>query len=91
MRLFLASTSPARLATLRAAGIAPIVVPSGVDEEAAVRDAEAISGPLAAADMVLLLARAKAETALTQAGSSKRQKRQRPLPTGCCSRRQHRN
>jgi septum formation protein len=67
MRLFLASTSPARLATLRAAGIEPIVVPSGVDEEAAVRDAEAISGPLAAADMVLLLARAKAEAALTQA------------------------
>jgi septum formation protein len=67
MRLFLASTSPARLATLRAAGIEPVVVPSGVDEEAAVRDAEAISGPLAAADMVLLLARAKAEAALTQA------------------------
>jgi septum formation protein len=43
------------------------VVPSGVDEDAAVREAEAISGPLAAADMVLLLARAKAEAALTQA------------------------
>jgi septum formation protein len=67
MRLYLASTSPARLATLRAAGIEPIVVPSGVDEDAAVREAEAISGPLAAADMVLLLARAKAEAALTQA------------------------
>jgi len=67
MRLYLASTSPARLATLRAAGIEPIVVPSGVDEEAAVRHAEAQSGPLAAADMVLLLARAKAEAALAQA------------------------
>ncbi len=67
MRLYLASTSPARLATLRAAGIEPIVVPSGVDEEAAVRKAEAVSGPLAAADMVLLLARAKAEAAITQA------------------------
>jgi septum formation protein len=67
MRLFLASTSPARLATLRAAGIAPVVVSSGVDEEAAVRDAEATSGPLAAVDMVLLLARAKAEAALAQA------------------------
>jgi septum formation protein len=67
MRLYLASTSPARLATLRAAGIEPIVVPSGVDEDAAVREAEAVSGPLAAADMVLLLARAKAESALSQA------------------------
>jgi septum formation protein len=67
MRLYLASTSPARLATLRAAGIEPIVVPSGVDEEAAVREAEATSGPLSAADMVLLLARAKAEAAFTQA------------------------
>ena len=66
MRLYLASTSPARLATLRAAGIEPIVVPSGVDEDAAVREAEVISGPLPAADMVLLLARAKAEAALTQ-------------------------
>jgi septum formation protein len=66
MRLYLASTSPARLATLRAAGIDPIVVPSGVDEDAAVRGAEANSGPLAAADMVLLLARAKAEAALAQ-------------------------
>jgi septum formation protein len=66
MRLYLASTSPARLATLRAAGIDPIVVPSGVDEDAAVREAEANSGPLAAADMVLLLARAKAEAALAQ-------------------------
>ncbi|MCF8541135.1 MAG: Maf family nucleotide pyrophosphatase [Aurantimicrobium sp.] len=67
MRLYLASTSPARLATLRAAGIEPIVVPSGVDEDAAVREAEAVSGPLPAAEMVLLLARAKAEAALAQA------------------------
>jgi septum formation protein len=70
MRLYLASTSPARLATLRAAGIEPIVVPSGVDEDAAVREAEANSGPLAAADMVLLLARAKAEAALAQSAAA---------------------
>jgi septum formation protein len=70
MRLYLASTSPARLATLRAAGIEPIVVPSGVDEDAAVRAAEAISGPLAAADMVVLLARAKAEAALAQSAAA---------------------
>ena len=64
MRLYLASTSPARLTTLRAAGIEPVVVASGVDEEAVVRDAEAKSGRLEAADMVLLLAQAKAEAAL---------------------------
>ena len=57
MRLYLASTSPARLATLRAAGIEPILLSSGVDEEAAV----AAAGPLTAPEMVLLLARLKAE------------------------------
>ena len=57
MHLYLASTSPARLATLRAVGIEPIAIPSKVDEEAAV----AAAGPLSAAEMVLLLARLKAE------------------------------
>ncbi len=57
MRLYLASTSPARLATLRAAGIEPMLLPSGVDEDAAVEAA----GPLTAPEMVLLLARLKAE------------------------------
>ncbi|MEJ1229342.1 MAG: Maf family protein [Galbitalea sp.] len=57
MRLYLASTSPARLATLRAAGIEPVLLPSGVDEDAAVEAA----GPLTAPEMVLLLARLKAE------------------------------
>lgn len=56
MRLYLASTSPARLATLRAAGIEPIVLPSMVDEDAAV----AAAGQLTPAEMVLLLARLKA-------------------------------
>ncbi|HEV7948913.1 MAG TPA: septum formation inhibitor Maf, partial [Glaciihabitans sp.] len=41
MRLYLASTSPARLATLRAAGIEPILLPSFVDEDAAVEAATA--------------------------------------------------
>ena len=57
MRLYLASTSPARLATLRAAGIEPIAIAPGVDEEAAV----AAAGPLSPPDMVMLLARLKAE------------------------------
>jgi septum formation protein len=57
VRLYLASTSPARLATLRAAGIEPILLSSGVDEEAVA----AAAGALGAADLVQLLARAKAE------------------------------
>ena len=66
MRLYLASTSPARLATLRSSGIEPVVVPSEVDEEAAVAAAEAeAGGPLSPEDMVQLLAQAKAEAVLT--------------------------
>ena len=61
MRLYLASTSPARLQTLRAAGIEPIAIAPGVDEEAVVAATEAASGPIEAPDMVQLLARAKAE------------------------------
>ena len=60
MRLYLASTSPARLQTLRAAGIEPVVRPSHVDEDAAV----AAAGPLTPAEMVELLARVKAEAVL---------------------------
>lgn len=58
MRLYLASTSPARLATLRAAGVDPVLLASGVDEEAA---AAAAPGPLDGPALVDLLARAKAE------------------------------
>ena len=57
MRLYLASTSPARLATLRAVGVEPVLLASDVDEDAAV----AAAGPLTAAEMVLFLARLKAE------------------------------
>ena len=57
MRLTLASTSPARLATLRAAGIEPDTISPGVDEDAVV----AAAGHLEPAAMVELLARAKAE------------------------------
>ena len=58
MRLYLASTSPARLATLRAAGVDPVLVASGVDEEAV---AAAAPSPLDGPALVELLARAKAE------------------------------
>jgi septum formation protein len=61
VRLYLASTSPARLATLRATGVEPIVLPSNVDEEGAV----AAAGPLTPTEMVQLLARLKAEAVVT--------------------------
>ncbi|MWV50609.1 septum formation inhibitor Maf [Rathayibacter sp. VKM Ac-2803] len=65
MRLYLASTSPARLALLRATGIEPVVVPSQVDEPAAVARAEAEGGAALDADAtVALLARAKATAVL---------------------------
>jgi septum formation protein len=69
MRLVLASTSPARLALLTAAGVDPQVVPSDVDEPAAVLAAEEEAGrPLAPEEMVLLLARAKAEAVAALVG-----------------------
>lgn len=61
--LLLASASPARLAILRAAGIDPLVEVSDVDEPAVLRELAAARrdpGPVAAADQVLALARAKA-------------------------------
>ena len=61
VRLVLASSSPARLTLLRAAGIQPTVVVSDVDEEAAVAAARVTYGALEPADIALLLARAKCE------------------------------
>ncbi len=61
MTLLLASASPARLDTLRAAGFDPSVRVSDVDEDQALADATARLGPLAPADAVLVLAQAKAE------------------------------
>ena len=66
--LLLASASPARLATLRAAGLDPLVRVSSVDEDAALAAAEALHGPLTAADVALLLARAKAEDVVRDLG-----------------------
>lgn len=60
-RLLLASASPARRATLRSAGIEPVVAVSGVDEHDVLTDAVAKAGVLTPADAVLVLARAKAE------------------------------
>ncbi|MFB8191225.1 Maf family protein [Microbacterium sp. NPDC055988] len=61
MRVCLASTSPARLMLLRQAGIEPLTLSPDVDEDAVAAAAEAERGtPLAPAELVLLLARAKA-------------------------------
>ncbi len=54
MRVVLASASPARLAVLRAAGVDPEVIVSGVDEDA-------FSAP-GTGELTLVLARAKAST-----------------------------
>jgi septum formation protein len=64
--LVLASASPARLATLRAAGIEPAVVVSSVDEDAEVARATETLGELAAEDVALLLARAKCEAVTSE-------------------------
>lgn len=62
VRLVLASQSPARLATLAAAGVTPRVVVSSVDEPAVLDAARAgFGGDLDPADAVLVLAQAKAE------------------------------
>lgn len=60
-RLVLASQSPARLATLKSAGVFPEVVVSGVDEDKVLADATDRFGELDPADAVLVLAQAKAE------------------------------
>lgn len=60
-RLLLASASPARRATLVAAGIDPLVVTSSVDEPAALAEAAQRYGDLEPADAVLVLAQAKAQ------------------------------
>lgn len=57
--LLLASASPARAATLRAAGIEPTIVVSDVDEPAALMEARK-NGPLSVAESVQVLAEAKA-------------------------------
>jgi len=63
-KLVLASTSPARLRLLRDAGIDPIVIAPGVDEEKVAELAMQEGLISNTADLVLLLARAKAEAVL---------------------------
>lgn len=61
MRVCLASTSPARLMLLRQAGIEPLTRAPETDEDAVAAQAAAErGGELSPAELVLLLARAKA-------------------------------
>ncbi|WP_277209079.1 Maf family protein [Isoptericola croceus] len=61
VQLVLASRSPARLSTLRAAGVEPEVTVSQVDEDAVLAAARERYPDLAPSDAVLVLAQAKAE------------------------------
>ena len=63
-RLVLASTSPARLRLLRDGGIEPTTIAPGVDEDALVERLRVEGAIATTADMVLALARAKAEAVL---------------------------
>ena len=69
MRFYLASTSPARLAVLRAAGIEPVCFSPEVDEEAEVRSRELELGrALSAAELTEYLGRLKAEDVVRRHG-----------------------
>jgi len=86
VRLVLASASPARSATLRAAGIDPLVVVSCVDEDAVLADAARRFGPLEPADAALLLARAKCEdVAARLEGADPPEQPEAQLVLGCDS------
>ena len=63
-KLVLASTSPARLRLLRDGGIEPITISPGVDEELLTEQGLASGEINKTQDMVLLLAKAKAEAVL---------------------------
>lgn len=63
-KLVLASTSPARLRLLRDGGIEPVTISPEVDEELLTEQALASGDITNTQDMVLLLARAKAEAVL---------------------------
>ena len=68
--LVLGSASPARLETLRRAGVSPYVLVSEVDEDAVVAQARSQYGELAPEDVALVLARAKCEAVAARLAGS---------------------
>ncbi len=65
----LASQSPARLSTLRGAGIEPTVIVSNVDEDAIIDRLRSGDAPASPTETVLALARAKCEAVVAQIGA----------------------
>ena len=63
-RLVLASTSPARLSLLRAGGIEPTTIAPNVDEDEVAAVAQALGHLNDTADLVRILAEAKAHAVL---------------------------
>lgn len=85
VELVLASASPARLATLRAAGVRPRVIVSDVDEPAVVARARRRYDELSPSAVALLLARAKCEEVSARHTSGRDLGAQRTLVLGCDS------
>lgn len=85
INLVLGSASPARLATLRGAGVTPAVVVSNVDEDAVLAAARERFGKLTPEDAVLLLAQAKAESVAAQVSSGEIDTCRGGLVVGCDS------
>ncbi len=86
MLFVLASQSPARLATLRSAGIEPRVIVSHVDEDAILDRMRGATGTLEPAPTVLELARAKCESVVDLLGDDPAILQGRPaVVVGCDS------
>ncbi len=83
IRLVLASASPARWATLRRAGIDPIIEVSAVDEEAVAAELRAHDPQASPADVALVLATAKARDVAVRRATTAGPERE--LVLGCDS------
>lgn len=83
--LVLGSASPARLRTLRQAGISPYVLVSGVDEDAVLIAAQRTYGTLGPDEVPLVLARAKAEAVAQLLETGTADPPSEPIVLGCDS------